>query len=112
MTYSDLLHLSDMIQFKGHPNLRLVINETQNGQILLQLRDDALIGVEGGRKWRISRWMTKSEVVQTALQAYLAWVEHEARESFTYKGAAIFGPHFDVEELVDLYRHERFDVRT
>ena len=29
-------------------------------------------------------------------------VEHEAREQFKYKGAAVFGPHFDIERLVTL----------
>lgn len=39
-----------------------------------------------GRKWRISQYATKSEVVQTIFKAYLTWLEHEARETFTYKG--------------------------
>lgn len=43
--------------------------------------------------------MTRSEVVQTALKAVLAAVEHEAREFFTYNGRAIFGPHYDVDAL-------------
>jgi hypothetical protein len=55
-----------------------------------------------GRKWLLSRWMTRSEVVQTALMAVLAAVEHEAREQFLYRGAAIFGPHHDVGALRDL----------
>jgi hypothetical protein len=52
-----------------------------------------------GRKWMLSRWMTRSEVVQTALMAVLAAVEHEAREQFLYRGDAIFGPHHHVEAL-------------
>lgn len=52
-----------------------------------------------GRKWRLSPYMTRSEIVQTALAAVLAAVEHEAREDFRYKGEAVFGPHFDVEGL-------------
>lgn len=55
-----------------------------------------------GRKWRISAHMTKSEIVQTAFKAVMTWVEHEAREKFLYKGAAIFGPHFDVDQLATL----------
>lgn len=55
-----------------------------------------------GRKWRLSRHMLKSEIVQTALMAVLAAVEHEAREQFLYKGQAIFGPHYDVDRLVEL----------
>lgn len=70
---------------------------------------DSLIG--SGRKWRWSVHMTKSEIVQTAFMAYLAWVEHEARESFTYKGEKIFSPHFDVDYLALLCSAEKFDVR-
>lgn len=54
------------------------------------------------RKWPISAYMTPSELVQTALKCVLTSVEHEAREQFRYRGAAIFGPHFDVEQLVAL----------
>jgi hypothetical protein len=53
----------------------------------------------GGRKWRLSAFMTDSEVVQTALKAVLTAEEHEAREKFTYRGRAIFGPHLEVELL-------------
>lgn len=55
-----------------------------------------------GRKWRLSDHMTKSEVVHTALKAVLTAVEHEAREKFTYRGKPIFGPHFNVDKLVEL----------
>ncbi|MBX3660703.1 MAG: hypothetical protein KF740_19890 [Ramlibacter sp.] len=52
------------------------------------------------RKWLLSRHMTRSELVQTAFKCVLTSVEHETREQFTYKGARVFGPHFDVEGLV------------
>ena len=56
--------------------------------------------------------MTRGEGVQTALLAVLTAVEHEARERFTYKGQAVFGPHFDVEALAQLAADERRDVRS
>jgi hypothetical protein len=62
-----------------------------------------------GRKWQLSQHMTRSEVIQTAFKAILTAVEHEARESFTYKGVAVFGPHLDVDALVEI--HSRHDVR-
>lgn len=75
---------------------------------------DPSIGPEAnGRKWRISEHATKSEVVQTAFMAYLAWLEHEARETFRYRGEAIFGPHFDVDTLAVLAASStNYDVRT
>lgn len=58
-----------------------------------------------GRKWYISPHACKSEIVQTLLMAVLAAEEHEAREQFLYRGAPIFGPHKDVDALLDV-RHQ------
>jgi hypothetical protein len=58
-----------------------------------------------GRQWRISQHATKSEVVQTAMKAVLTALEHEAREEFLYADTAIFGPHFNVDDLVVLAKH-------
>jgi hypothetical protein len=55
-----------------------------------------------GRKWYLSPFMVKGEIVQTALKAVMTAEEHETRERFTYKSLAIFGPHFDVERLVEM----------
>ena len=63
------------------------------------------------RKWLLSRHMTRSELVQTAFKCVLTSIEHEAREQFTYKGARVFGPHFDVDALVGVCRSEQLDVR-
>lgn len=64
-----------------------------------------------GRKWALSKHMTKSEIVTTAFKAVMTAIEHETREQFTYKGKAIFGPHFDVEQLVGLCDRESYDTR-
>jgi len=61
---------------------------------------DSIVSEQHGRKWYISAHATESEVVQTALKAVLTALEHEARESFTYKGVALFGPHIDVKALL------------
>ncbi len=53
-----------------------------------------------GRKWMLSPHMTKSEVVQTAFKAVMTAIEHETREKFRYRSTAIFGPHFNVDDLV------------
>lgn len=77
----------------------------------ISFTDPDSMTTQRGRKWRLSQWMTKSELVSTALMAALAAVEHEARESFTYRGEAIFGPHFDVDALHDLAFNGHLDVR-
>lgn len=55
--------------------------------------------VQHGRKWILSKHMTKSEVVTTAFKAVITAEEHECRERFRYMGRAIFGPHYNVDAL-------------
>ena len=59
-----------------------------------------------GRKWRLSKWMTKSELVATAFLAIQTAVEHETRELFKYRGVSIYSPHYDVDALARLRRDE------
>jgi hypothetical protein len=63
------------------------------------------------RKWKLSMHMTKSEFVQTAFKCCITSMEHRTREHFRYKGAAVFGPHFNVDALVDLCKAKRHDYR-
>ncbi len=65
-----------------------------------------------GRKWLLSPHMTKSEVVQTALMAVLTNEEHEAREAFRYKGAAVFGPHYNIDDLLTVCETKGEDHRS
>lgn len=60
--------------------------------------------VQRGRKWYLSSWATRGEVVQTALKAVLTSHEHRVREHFGWRGARVFGPHFDLEQLGELAR--------
>ena len=69
------------------------------------------LGDQTTRKWQLSQFMTRSEVVQTALKCVLTAIEHEAREQFKYRGWPIFGPHFDVERLADLCAAGATEVR-
>lgn len=55
-----------------------------------------------GRKWLLSQHMTDGEIVQTAFLAAMTAVEHEMRETFLYRGQAVFDPHYDIEKLVAL----------
>lgn len=73
--------------------------------------DTGLPTAQRSRKWWLSPHMTRSEIVTTALKAVLTAEEHEVRECFTYRGEAIFGPHHDVEALVDLCRAGRQERR-
>lgn len=66
-------------------------------------------GTMWGRKWLLSQFMTRSEIVQTAFLALKTWTEHEMREQFLYKGRAVFGPHISVDEFYEIAG--RLDVR-
>jgi hypothetical protein len=61
--------------------------------------------IQHTRRWLLSPAMTRSEIVQTALKCVLTAAEHEVREKFTYKGRAIFGPHYDVDVLHHVCQH-------
>jgi hypothetical protein len=58
--------------------------------------------LQKGRKWYISSYATRQEVVRTAFKACLTAIEHEACEQFKYKGVAIHNPHIDPDELVNV----------
>ena len=81
----------------GHPWLQVEF-DTENNFAPFDLT------TQRGRKWRLSRFMCKGEVVQTALAAVLAAEEHETREGFRYRGAPIFDGHYDVDALVEFRR--------
>ena len=51
------------------------------------------------RKWMLSFHMGNSEIVRTVFQAIQGAVAHELTEAFKYKGARIFNPHMDYDEL-------------
>lgn len=76
-------------------------------RLYLQVQGRGACAVSGdplewhGRKWLLSPHMTTSEIVSTAFKAYLTAEEHECRERFTYKGTRVFGPHFDVDSIVE-----------
>jgi hypothetical protein len=109
----------DGFNFRVHEEVTFV-NEAQEMTtgLYLQLHWRAPDNVTGepdtyqsSRKWRLSPFMTRSEIVSTCFKAVMTAIEHEAREQFTYRGAAIYGPHFDVEALVDLATTGHEDVR-
>lgn len=84
------------------------------GVELLVQRPDAITGEMGagygGIRW-LSRFASKSDVVRMVFGAILAYEEHEAREFFRYRGAQVFGPHGDVEALVEAAQHTDYRER-
>ncbi|WP_347467580.1 hypothetical protein [Burkholderia stagnalis] len=95
----------------------LVVQPVRGGSPYLQanyVEPDVVTGkpeAQSTRKWQLSLHMTKSEFVQTAFKCCLTSMEHRAREHFRYRGAAVYGPHFDVDALFSLCAAKRFDYR-
>jgi len=66
--------------------------------------------LQKGRKWRISNFMVRTEIIQTAFKAVLVAMEHEVREKFLYRGKAVFGPHVSIDALWEAC--DTLDVRA
>ncbi|MBN9477402.1 MAG: hypothetical protein ABS43_03730 [Bordetella sp. SCN 67-23] len=97
-----------ILQLVDYPGYHFQISESVDGHMWLQARfiapcnETGQVSEQRTRKWKLSTFMTRSELVQTAFKCVLTSVEHETREQFRYRGQAIFGPHFDVEALAEL----------
>jgi hypothetical protein len=104
----DLAAVRQIVGLCEAPGVRFHVGGDTRGVYWLQVRFTAPCSLSGapkgwhGRKWRVSRHSTESEIVQTALMAYLAALEHEGRESFRFSGLAVYGPHLSVWKLWDL----------
>lgn len=102
MNASEMQNVIDSVKYKDW----LILVMSNGHSIYLQVRfmaQDLETGtweVQHGRKWLLSEYMTKSEIVQTALKAVLTAEEHETREKFTVDGRAIFNPHIDIDALM------------
>lgn len=90
--------------------------EVPNGRFYFQIfcwRTDVITGKPGygyGGKAYLSEHASDSELVQTIFGLYKGYWEHEARESFQWRGRRVFGPHIATEALWDVAR--RVDVRS
>lgn len=58
--------------------------------------------LQKSRKWLLSKWMTVTEIVETAWKAIEGFELHELKERFTYKGACVYNSHIDIEERVKI----------
>lgn len=102
MNKVEVEHILSEISYK--PNWHFVTQQRSDGitiQLLFTAPDAETnqITEQHGRKWLVSGHSTLSEVVQTAFLAIKTAEEHEMRERFRYRRAAVFGPHFNVEYL-------------
>jgi len=88
------------------PRYTFNVKQSSTGYTYLQAEFDETDTVTGKlerqftRRWPISPEMTRSEIVATAFKCIVTSKEHEAREWFTYKNAAIYQPHYNVDDLL------------
>jgi len=113
LTLKSLKAIAELVSYDGH---RWRFGTMDKGYFVQIQYDEPDIDTsemceQHGRKWYVSRYATRSEIVQTMLKAALTSAEHRVREHFTYRGARIFGPHFDVEALLHLTHTGAKDVR-
>jgi hypothetical protein len=59
------------------------------------------------RKWLIDPDITEDDLVSTVFKCVLAAVEHETRETFTYRDFPIYQPHHSVTDLITVCKKER-----
>lgn len=117
MTIKTLEDLKDIVMDVSYKDgWEFRAKQLENGYFLQVCFEahDAVTGVltmQYGRKWYISKYMTKSEVVQTCFYACQKAEEHECRENFMYKNAQIFNPHYEIDELYDFCQHTIRDSR-
>jgi hypothetical protein len=96
--------------------LAIELDKATGGRYYFQIqcwRKDVITGEMGygyGGKAYLSEYSSDSELVQTIFGLYKGYWEHEARESFQWRGRRIFGPHIASEALWEIAR--RVDVRS
>lgn len=76
-------------------------------------REDTItkeMGYGFGGKAYLSEHATDSELIQTIFGLYKSYWEHEARETFIWRGRRPFGPHISTEALWSVAR--KVDVRS
>lgn len=74
---------------------------------------DRITGIEEiqrCRKWVLSLHSTNSEIVRAAFKAVEAAALHEVQEAFKFRGARIYNPHMDLEELADCINSHAISV--
>jgi hypothetical protein len=95
-----------VIEQVSFPEYEFFVGESLHGFIYLQGEYDEANTVTGiierqhTRRWALSPDMTKSEIVATTFKCVMTSMEHKAREWFTYRDAAIYQPHYDVDDLL------------
>lgn len=102
------VEIHDFLKQIHYKDWKFRVTKTHEGRLFLQVEFMAADTVSGqvvamrGRKWMLSPWMCRGELVSTAFKAIEAAEMHEMREHFLYRGKAIFGPHINPDALLEV----------
>lgn len=102
MTFDEAISICKEIYYKSW-----ILTINKNPFYLQWSFEDYVEGIQYCRKWLLTEDMSRSEIVSTAFKAVMSAEEHEARENFRYRGKRVFGPHFDVDSLVEIATYKR-----
>lgn len=94
------------------PNFRVMVgrDDRPQGRFFYQIkcwRKDVITGEWDwgfGSRAFLDERATDSQLVGTIFGLYKSYVEHEARETFLYQGARIYGPHLRLDALISIAR--------
>ena len=104
-TWRRTVEVLEHIEYKDGYEVLVLIEENA---VWLQprfWRIDVVTGMYGwgyGGKGRVTETCTTSQLVQMVFGLFKALEEHEAREHFMYLGERVFGPHIDINALVEV----------
>lgn len=87
---------------KGKPNARVFI---QIQYVAKCTKTDQELPWKG-RKWYLSEFMTDSEIIFTAFEAFKAAINHELLEGFRIDSIILVNPHVNFEELLKVSHRE------
>lgn len=110
LTDDEIFDIVENVNFRmsGYRLICTRDKKNKKGRLYLQVecvRPDTYtkkMGMGRGGKFYLSEYMTESELVQKAFNAYDAYNHHETREAFEYKGKRVFGPHIDINALLEV----------
>ena len=102
--YDRVVSILLLVEYK--PDHELVVTVDQ-GLVWIQARFWRPDIVSGLNEWGyagkapVTPEATTSQIVQMAFGLFKGLEEHEAREQFRYQGARVFGPHIDINALIE-----------
>ncbi len=117
MNYNQVIAVLHQLEFNHFGvNFQFFLQEKGDGFLLqvgaeLPCNVTSVVQLQKGGKYYLSSHAIKTEVVFKALKACLDFVEHEAREGFTYRGVPIAFPHLHIDELKDFVNQAQIALR-